>query len=519
MARHRHAVTSGGAATTSLSPNGFGSFRVSLPRMDPMPSSPARRLLPLLALVTLLGCVRDADAPDPQVVAQWTRTSLALVRSERLGPPVAARLSAYAALALHEGYATDARSGARSFAPTLNGLPQPERPTLDGPVDGAIVAAVAERVVLDSLLRDGLASSVRRVDSLAEAQVAARVAAGVPEAEVVRSRRAGEALGDRILRWAADDGFFATRGRPWVAPTRRDRWENTATLDQYLPQTLSGQSDFVATENPNLRLDAETATEKGLFTNRPKAAGTTTLPSFNPMMPTEPYWGTLRPFVRPTDVRCTIAPPPDYSERPGAPFHAMGRTFYDSVRVLSEEQKQIALFWADNPVATGTPGFHWISVVNQMIARRALTAPQAAELYALTAIAIHDAFIATWAEKYRSMVVRPVAYVQRVFDPAYRTVIPTPPFPEYPSGHSVQSAAAVRVLIELVGDTIAYVDSSQVDVGQPARPFDSFSAAREEVAWSRVWAGVHYLPAVLDGITLGECIGRQTMALRTPTGR
>jgi hypothetical protein len=83
----------------------------------------------------------------------------------------------------------------------------------------------------------------------------------------------------------------------------------------------------------------------------------------------------------------------------------------------------------------------------------------------------------------------------------------------------VQSAAAVRVLIELVGDTIAYVDSSQVDVGQPARPFDSFSAAREEVAWSRVWAGVHYLPAVLDGITLGECIGRQTMALRTPTGR
>ncbi|MFM8909728.1 MAG: vanadium-dependent haloperoxidase, partial [Gemmatimonadota bacterium] len=296
-------------------------------------------------------------------------------------------------------------------------------------------------------------------------------------------------------------------------------WENTATLDQYLPQTLSGQSDFVATGTPNLRLDAETATEKGLFTNRPKAAGKTTLPSFNPTMPTEPYWGTVRPFITVPDAVCTIAPPPTYSERPGSPFHAMGRVFYDSVRALSEEKKQIALFWADNPVATGTPGFHWISVVNQMIARRALTAPQAAELYALTAIAIHDAFIATWAEKYRSMVVRPVAYVQRVFDPAYRTVIPTPPFPEYPSGHSVQSAAAVRVLIDLLGDTISYVDSSQVDVGQSARPFASFSAAREEVAWSRVWAGVHYLPAVLDGISLGECIGRQTVGLRGRVAR
>ncbi len=503
----------------SLGLNSLGSFRVLLPRMDPMPLSSARGLLSCLGLVFLVGCTRAPATPDPQLVAQWTRTSLAIVRSERLGPPVAARISAYAALALHEGYATDLRSGSRSHAAALNGLPPREGTPLEGMVDGAIVAAVAERVVLDSLLRDGLASSVRRVDSLAEAQVAARLAAGVGEAEAERSRREGETLGARILRWAADDGFFATRGRPWIAPKQRDQWENTATLDQFLPQTLSGQSDFVATGNPNLRLDAETATEKGLFTNRPKAAGATTLPSFNPTMPTEPYWGTLRPFVTSSGARCEIVPPPTYSQQPGSPFHEMGRVFHDSVRVLTEDKKQIALFWADNPVATGTPGFHWISVVNQMIERRALTAPQAAELYALTSIAIADAFIATWAEKYRSMVVRPVAYVQRVFDPAYRTVIPTPPFPEYPSGHSVQSAAAVRVLIDILGDTIAYVDSSQVDVGQPARPFASFSAAREEVAWSRVWAGVHYLPAVLDGITLGECIGRQTMALHSSVGR
>jgi hypothetical protein len=74
------------------------------------------------------------------------------------------------------------------------------------------------------------------------------------------------------------------------------------------------------------------------------------------------------------------------------------------------------------------------------------------------------------------------------------------------------------VLIGLLGDTLMYVDSSQVDVGQPARPFASFSAAREEVAWSRVYAGVHYLPAVLDGLTQGRCIGGQVLALARPRG-
>jgi membrane-associated phospholipid phosphatase len=193
----------------------------------------------------------------------------------------------------------------------------------------------------------------------------------------------------------------------------------------------------------------------------------------------------------------------------------MGEQFYDSVKALTPEQKQIALFWADNPVATGTPGFHWISVVNQMVARRSLSADAAVELYTLTSLAIADAFIGCWAEKYRSYVVRPVSYIRRTIDKQYQTVIPTPPFPEYPSGHSVQSGAAVHVLIALLGDTIPYADSTQMDIGQPARRFANFTAARNEVAISRVYAGVHYMPAVTDGLVQGECIGRRVRALKT----
>lgn len=471
----------------------------------------------LLVVALSAGCRREAARPsvDPQLVAQWMRRSLAMVRTERLGPPVASRISAYASLALYEGYASDTRSSLRSLAGQLNGLTSLPAVPSGPPLDGPLVAAVAEKVVLDSLFRDGMPGTRRSIDSLADAQIAARIASGLSDADQVRADGHGRALGNAILAWAATDSFFATRGRAWAPSGKRAEWTNTTNVSQVIPQTMSGQSDLVQLSNPNSREDAERATSKGEFTNRPKADGPTTLPSFNPVKPTEPYWGHLRPFTLANGDECAPPPPPAYSEQPGSAFYRMGQQFYDTVKTLTPVQKNIALFWADNPVATGTPGFHWISVVNQMVDRRHLTADDAVELYTLTSLAIADAFIGCWTEKYRSNVVRPVMWVNRVLDPKYQTVIPTPPFPEYTSGHSVQSGAAVHVIIALLGDTIAYSDSTQMDIGQPARAFTSFSAALSEVAISRVYAGVHYFPAVTDGLTQGTCIGRRVRALRT----
>lgn len=468
------------------------------------------RALLLAGTVGALSCT-PAPVPDPQLVAQWLRTSLSFVRSERLGPPVAARIAAYGGIALHEGYASDVRSGLASMAGKLNALDSLPRVPNGERVDGAIVAAEAARVVLDSMFRDGFASTRRTIDSLARAQVAARVALGVGEAERDRSVAHGASLGAAILAWAASDGFFATRGRPWPAPTSRDKWVNTATTDQYVPQMLSASSDVVMTGNSGIRMELERASEKWVFTNRPKEARPTTLPTFDPVRPTEPYWGELRPIVLADADACPAPPPPAYSERPGSAFWQMGKEFYDSVRAVTPEKRAIAFFWTDNPVATGTPGFHWVSVVNQMVARRGLSAPAAAELNALVSIAIHDAFIASWKEKYRSLVVRPVTYIRRVFDPKYQTEFATPPFPEYPSGHSVLSGSAARVLIGILGDTIPFTDSTQVDIGLDPRSYQSFTQARNEVAVSRVYGGIHYVPAVNFGVAQGDCVGSRVL--------
>jgi hypothetical protein len=474
-------------------------------------SSAAIRGSAVLGCVLLSACSGTGAPSDPQLVAQWMRTSLAFARSERLGAPIAARISAYGSLALYEGYASDRRSPLRSLAGQLNGLAQLP-PTPDHELmDGATVAAEAERVMLDSLYRDGFASTRRTIDSLAKAQVSAREAAGVNGTVRDRSLAHGRALGNALLAWAATDSFFATRGRPWQAPARRDQWANTATTDQYIPQMLSGESDVVVTKNPGASLDLERVSEKWVFTNRPKAAGATTLPAFNPLKPTEPYWGEFRTFVIRDGDECAPPPALPYSEKPGSEFWKMGKEFYDSVKALTPEKKEIALFWADNPVATGTPGFHWTSVDNQMVARRHLSADEAAELYTLTSLAIADAFIGCWKEKYRSLVVRPVAYTQRVFDPKFTTLFATPPFPEYPSGHSTLSGAAAYVLTKTLGDTIPFVDSTQVDIGLKPRAFKSFTAARDEVAISRVYGGIHFVRAVALGLVQGECIGKRVL--------
>ena len=185
----------------------------------------------------------------------------------------------------------------------------------------------------------------------------------------------------------------------------------------------------------------------------------------------------------------------------------MGKELYDSASNQTPEKREIARFWADSPA----PGFHWLTVVDQMIERRHLTADQAAEAYALTSVAMADAFIGAWKQKYRSMVMRPVTYVQRVFNSRWQAALTTPPFPDYPSGHSALAGAVVEVLVHLMGDTVAFADSSRMNIGVPARAFHGLTHARDEAAVSRIYAGLHFVPSVVQGLSQGQCVGQRVL--------
>jgi membrane-associated phospholipid phosphatase len=198
---------------------------------------------------------------------------------------------------------------------------------------------------------------------------------------------------------------------------------------------------------------------------------------------------------------------------------AMVREVKEATEQLTDEQRAIAAFWDCNPYVMHvqghamfatkkiTPGGHWMSIV--AIASRQSDADlmRSAEAYTRTALALADAFISAWEEKYRSNLARPETMINAYLDERWEPVLQTPPFPEYPSGHSVISTAAATVLTKLYGSDFAFIDSSEVSYGLPARSFPSFEAAAAEAAISRLYAGIHFRPAIDEGAKSGRSVG------------
>lgn len=132
---------------------------------------------------------------------------------------------------------------------------------------------------------------------------------------------------------------------------------------------------------------------------------------------------------------------------------------------------------------------------------------RSAEAYVRVSIALSDAFISCWDEKYRSRLIRPETYINQYINEDWTPLLQTPPFPEYTSGHSVISSASSVILTDLFGDNFAFTDSTEIEFGLEARSFDSFYKAAEEAAISRIYGGIHYRPAVEHGFVEGRAIG------------
>ena len=187
--------------------------------------------------------------------------------------------------------------------------------------------------------------------------------------------------------------------------------------------------------------------------------------------------------------------------------------------MATEEQSAIANFWDCNPYKMNvkghvmfatkkiTPGGHWMGIASIASATAKKDWKGTIETLALTAISLNDAFIACWDEKYRSRTIRPETYINQHIDENWVPLLQTPPFPEHTSGHSVASTAASYTLAQLFGDQIHIVDSTEVAYGLPVREFDSFSQAASEAAISRFYGGIHYLPAIEEGVEQGKQVG------------
>jgi membrane-associated phospholipid phosphatase len=238
-------------------------------------------------------------------------------------------------------------------------------------------------------------------------------------------------------------------------------------------------------------------------------------PFFRP--PLDPHWRYVEPFCL-VDIEPYVppGPPPLNSAAYAEDLNQVKALGAKNSDVRTVEQSESAVFWSDFSYTVTPPG-HWQQIATTIARTEGHTLAETARLLALLSLAQADAGIVTWEAKYRYNFWRPMTAIQRAEedgnpktepDAAWESLLVTPPFPEYTSGHSTFSAASAAVISSFFGK-----DEMAFTVGSDSRPgvyrgFTSLAACADEIGISRIFGGIHFSSANRDGKTVGSRIGR-----------
>ncbi|WP_420320529.1 vanadium-dependent haloperoxidase [Flagellimonas sp.] len=424
-------------------------------------------------LIIALVCFSCAKKQEPIVVTSEDYHSSVdkvteVMIHDIFSPPVASRIYAYPNIAAYEILALkgDGYKSLQGQVTDLSPIPQPENAAHINYDLAALIAHIDmnKRLIFSEdrieAYRDSLYQKWEEQNS----------------AEFEASKAFGLKVADHIAAWMDKDNYKQTRTMPKFTVDSEDpsRWQPTP------PSYMDG---------------------------------------------IEPHWNKIRPFVIDSANQFRPAPPPPFSMDKDSDFYKEVVEVYDisnEITAKGDESEEIAIakFWDCNPyvsVTRGhlmfatkkiTPGAHWIGITKIAAKKTNSDFSKTVYAYTKTSIAIADAFISCWDEKYRSSLIRPETLINEHIDDSWEPVLQTPPFPEYTSGHSVASGAAAMALTSVFGDNFAFDDDTEVPYGLPVRSFKSFKAAADEAAISRMYGGIHYRAAVEIGVNQGRSLGQ-----------
>lgn len=375
-------------------------------------------------------------------------------------PPIASRIYTYPNIAFYECIRQEDKTF-NSLAGKLNGLKNIPHPKAG--IDFFISASISFSYVGQNLVGSEYKFEDWRTaftDSLLK----------TTEKEVMRiSADYGKQVADTIIAWLKKDNYLETRGLSrFVTSSGEGKWQPTPV--EYM-QAL------------------------------------------------EPHWGSIRSMTLKKPGQFSPKKKLVYSSSKNSLFQKNVQEVYKIVNTLDSTKIAIALYWDDNPniaVEEGhltyyihkiSPAGHWIMITRQACLEKNISLVKASQAYTLTSIALFDAFIACWHEKFITDLIRPVTVINNHIDENWVPLIQTPPFPEFTSGHAVISNAAAKTLTSLLGDKYVFTDNTEIPFGIKPRTFSSFLTAAEETAWSRVYGGIHYPETARISIEQGKIIG------------
>jgi PAP2 superfamily len=429
-----------------------------------------RALIRIFFLTIILGGfnLQQVKAQDKAVVLHELNSLLInTVMVDFFTPPVASRIYAYPNIAFYECIRLD-DPALKSLSGKLNGLGKLPAPPANTSIDNFIAAAVSF-----SFTAQNLVGSEYKLESWRQKFIDSLLY-NKSNAELVKnSMLYGKLVADSIFAWVKRDNYNQSRGLPrFTVSKEAGTWQPTP-------------ADYAQA--------------------------------------IEPHWKTIRPLTLSSSSQFSPAEKLPFSLKKNSSFYKTMMEVYEMGKKLDTTQKAIAKYWDDNPnvsVNLGhlnyfihkiSPGGHWLMITKQACEEKNETVNRSSLAYTLTSIALFDAFISCWDEKFKTNLIRPITVINDHVDKSWQPYIQTPPFPEFTSGHSVTSNAAATVLTALFGNNYQFTDKTEIPFGNDIRRFNSFYEAAYESSMSRVYGGIHYPETARISITQGKDVGNHVL--------
>ncbi len=394
---------------------------------------------------------------------KWNQQLTYVIMTDIFTPPVCSRIYAYCNIAAYEALLPQ-YNNYTSYAGKLNGLEQLPAPDKNKSYYYPIASVIAFTTAAQKLVFNGEAIKEKEAAFLKQLD-----SVGIEKSLLENSIAYGRSVGKHILDWSSKDG--------------------------YLQRTSFG----------------------GYIVNKQPGRWIPTPPDY--MDAVENNWNRIRPMVMDSVTQFRPAPPIPYDTAKGSAFYKECYQVYEAVAKPNPGDSATAWYWDDNPntsitdghityfIQKNSPPGHWIHLACAVAEKENYDAMKTASLISKTAVALFDAFIACWEAKYHYNYIRPETFINQYIDKDWQPLIQTPPFPEYPSGHSTVSASAALVLTKLVGENYSFIDSTEVPYGRPVRKFNSFFEAADQASISRMYGGIHFLNALTTGQAMGRQVG------------
>ncbi len=461
-----------------------------------------------------------ADPANPNVVVQWNEKVLQGVRDSTLGPPMVARALAIVHTCAYDAWAAyDRHAVGTQFGGALR-RPRREH-TLANKNEAISFAAYRAAVDLfpgDKALFDTLMANLGYDINNTSTDVT--TAAGI-----------GNVACSAVLNFRHHDGSNQLGD---LTPSGVAYADYTGYQPVNLPSTVP-VLDMSTIKDPNHWQPLTYFNGKSVVT--PKFIGA--------------QWFKVQPFALSSadEFRSFVSlfgpalydpqNPESYSSKT---YVEQAQELIDMSANLTDEQKMIAEYWANGPHSELPPG-HWDLFAEFVSERDHHTVDDDAKMFFALTNAIFDAAIASWTAKRDFDSVRPVTAISYLFHnteirswggpgkgtvtmlgadwiPYQPSTFPTPPFPEYISGHSTFSAAGATILAlwtesEYFGDSVTFAaGASTTEPGiTPANPvtlyWQSFHDAADQAGISRRYGGIHFKRGDLVGRAVGDFVGWQ----------